>query len=88
MTEVKAEQVGKEYLEALEAVLKIREERRKMYGDSFLTDEYSLLFNIIDGKRKRFSILPADQVEKKKDEIIDIINYYVFILAKLNRGDK
>jgi len=86
---IREEDVGKEYLKALESVLNIRKERRLMYGDSFLSDDYSLLFNIIDGKRNRFECLIKQEnkgipiYHKKCDEIIDIINYYLFILTKL-----
>ena len=80
---------GKEYLKALDKVLNIRAERRLDYGDSFLNDTIESLLTIIDGKRNRFNVLMKSEtknVPRIEDQIIDMINYYLFILCIIDKN--
>lgn len=81
----KEEKYGKEYLEAIDKILKIRADRKKVYGDSFLNDSIESLLNVIDGKRNRYNVIEKSKTNfhKLEDQIIDIINYYLFILCLL-----
>ena len=81
----KEEKYGKKYLEAINKVLKIRAERKEVYGDSFLDDSIESLLYIIDGKRNRYDVIKKskENFNKLEDQIVDIINYYVFILCLL-----
>ncbi len=86
---LKEEDLGAEYVAALKDVVDIRVDRRKIYGDSFLTETVVSLLHTIDGKRKRFDYIYAKdkalndiEITKTKDEIVDIINYYLFVLTK------
>jgi hypothetical protein len=87
---IKEEEVGKEYLEVIKNIIAIRIAKRKLYGDSFLEDPMELLFNIVDGKRHRFNMMIKNKIESEKleDDMLDIINYYIFIESKLKRGER
>lgn len=86
---VNGTEVSKEYLDVLEKVLNIRKERRSIYGDCFLSEKFDSILNIIDGKRRRCdSILQKKEksdLDKAKieDELLDIINYYIFLICVL-----
>ena len=89
--EIKAEnELGIEYIEAITKVIAIREDRRKIYGDSFLQESMNNILAIIDGKRNRFNVLRNTNPShpKTEDEIIDIINYYLFLLCLINKRNK
>lgn len=84
------DELGAEYIKALKDVIDIRADRRKIYGDIFLDETILSLSHTIDGKRKRFDyiyakneILNEMDSMKTQDDIIDIINYYLFILCLL-----
>jgi hypothetical protein len=80
--EIKTEEVGEEYLVELDKVINIRKERRKIYGDSFLLSSESSLRTIVEGKLSRMNYINKDTFsEKWKDEVRDVINYLLFILA-------
>jgi len=80
--EIEEEKYGKEYFEALQKVLDIRQSRKKTYDNSFLDDSVDFLLTIIDGKRRRFDFIrkAKKDYDKTEDEIIDIVNYYIFVL--------
>lgn len=86
--------LGKEFCEKLEECLKIRENRRKIYKDCFLLESSGQLLAIIEGKLKRFNYLYTtesltdEQKSKIDDEIMDIINYGVFLLCVLDKEQK
>jgi len=81
----KTEEVGEEYLAAIDRAIEIRKNRRPIYGDSFLQENDFNILAIIDGKRNRLGVLLKNQgiVTKDKilDEILDILNYYAFLFA-------
>lgn len=90
---IKSEDVGKEYLLALDEVLKIRKERFKIYGDSFLDDSIEDLMVYARGKLHRFEVMQKlrtqkNNYEKHEDQILDCINYCLFIYAKLLKGGR
>jgi len=82
--------LGSEFTQELDKILKIREERRKVYSDIFLKETPEALLNIIDGKRNRFNMLfnvknrTEFQQDKLIDEARDIVNYYIFLLCVLH----
>jgi len=88
---IEEKEVGKEYLKELKEILKIREERRKIYGDSFLNEKPDYIMKIIDGKLRRYNLifhnkrLSKEQNEKMIDEIRDVCNYCIFLLCVLNK---
>ena len=87
---------GKEFLEALENVLEIRKKKRIVYGDAFMCDDMLFLKYQIENKIKRFNaqIISGELIdtnensETAKDSCIDIVNYSLFLIAKMNRGDR
>jgi len=90
--QIDEKKVGKEYLNELKRILKIREERRLVYQDSFLHETPDALLNIINGKWRRFEIMWSNRKktpqinDKIEDEISDIINYFLFVLCVLNKN--
>ena len=86
---INEDEVGKEYLQELIEIIKIRIDRKKIYGDSFLSEKPEALLSIINGKQRRFTTLynitnkNNIQCDKMLDEIYDIINYYLFIACTL-----
>jgi len=88
--------VGKEFLEALEEVLKIRIQKRKVYSDTFLDDDMLFLKYQAENKLKRLSMQMQngelkelkENTETAKDSAIDIVNYMIFLICKINRGDR
>jgi hypothetical protein len=83
-------EIGEEFITQLDEVLKIRKERKLIYGDSFLNEDVASLLNIIDGKRHRLDMLLKMESRHPKvlDEIRDIVNYYLFVLCVLNTGGR
>ncbi len=86
MTPINEKNLGKEYTEELEEVLKIRANRKKIYGDSFLEETPEALLVMIEGKIKRYKA--SNDLENKKDSLRDLINYVLFLLCVLNRENK
>ncbi len=84
-----SEDLGEEYLKALEKVLAVRKERRHQYGDTFLEDEEIFLRLQIENKVKRLKInFENEKISEDKskestaiDSIIDNIHYSIFLLA-------
>ena len=93
---LKESEFGKEYLEALEEMLKIRKQKRIVYGDVFLTDDLLFLKYQAENKLKRLTAQMnsgelkelKENTETAKDSAIDIINYMLFFVAKVNKGDR
>jgi len=94
--EINESDVGKEYLDSLVKAVKIRKDKRKQYGDTFLTDDLLFLKYQLENKLKRLTqqlengILKTGEKHEETaiDSLIDIINYALFMLAKITRGDK
>ena len=85
---IKKGEVGAEYLEALKKVLEVRKQRFKIYGNSFLDDSIGDLIVYMRGKLHRFDVMEKlgtqnNKYEQHVDQILDSINYGLFILAKL-----
>lgn len=70
--------------DALHAVLTIREERQKIYGDNWKQMKDWELLAMIKQKIIRFEHLTFSKTEndyeKRKDTLIDLINYTLFAL--------
>ena len=90
------EKYGKEYVCALKDVLDVREQRRKVYGDTFLDDDIQFLKYQLENKLKRLTAqIESGELKETKentetaiDSLIDIVNYAIFLLVKIKRGDK
>lgn len=82
------------YQTALEEVLKIREQRRKIYGDGWVNDPDWLIFSNMYNKMLRLQTFIIDKntnytYENEVDTIIDLVNYALFLLTnKLNHKQK
>jgi len=93
---IKESEVGKEFVEALDEVLKIRIQKRKVYSDAFLDDDMLFLKYQAENKLKRLSMQMQngelkelkENTETAKDSAIDIVNYMIFLICKINRGDR
>ena len=72
------------YVHALEAVLKTRLERKKLYGNSWMNDTDEMLLQMIKQKLGRFEALKdnttSDAYEKVEDTLVDLVNYALFLL--------
>lgn len=82
---MKEKELGKEYVEELKEVLKIRKNRRAIYGDSFLKDKAENLLVLIEGKINRYKV--TDDFETKLDSLRDSVNYLIFLLCVI-KNDK
>lgn len=78
--------LGKEYLIELEECLKIREDRKKIYADSWLSESPKDLLVLIESKLKRYKI--SNNKLNKIDSLRDMINYTIFLLGVLNKNGK
>ena len=83
------------YQNTLNKVIKIREDRQKLYGDDWIYDPIEYDFWMLYGKFNRLQYLlkhklnDKSQYEKIDDTLIDMINYSIFLLYKINKkGDK
>lgn len=82
--------MDKDYSKALKKVVKIRNERQKIYGDSWKTSFISNYYQIRN-KIDRLTILldsKRNEYESKEDTLIDLINYSLFALAMLEKEKK
>jgi len=80
------------YQKALDAVIEIRQDRKKLYGDTWKKDEDWMLMAQIHSKTTRLKNLIIDRnmdsngYDSIIDSSIDLINYTLFLLAnKLER---
>ncbi len=89
---INKEEIGKKYGDALQKVIDIRMQRKKLYGDTFLDD--SLQFNAlkIQDKIKRLlmniennNIVSKDKYENAMDSLLDICNYSLFAIAIIQK---
>jgi len=88
---LKEEDYGKEYLAQLKKVLEIRKDRRLIYSDSFKDESFENLQAIIDGKlgrAKKIMDIHGTSHPKYQDEIIDVINYLLFLLHNVSKETK
>lgn len=83
------EKCGNEYCSFVDRVMSIRANRRELYGDSFENESIDDLLVTIFGKLNRFKVLlkndsPMSQI-KQDDELLDTINYILFVLINLDK---
>lgn len=86
-----SQNVGPEFIEAIEAVAKIREQRAVQYRDEYLNDDYLFLCYQVQNKIKRFKLqmnvgAGQESISNKEvalDSAIDAANYAIFMVAKL-----
>ena len=72
------------YKKALDEVLKIREERNKIYGDSWESDlktNYYQVKNKFERIKMMIENLNLNSYESLKDQFVDLTNYSLFCLA-------
>ena len=83
--EDKIEELGKDFVKELEDVLRIRAERKLIYGDSFQEESILNLLTIIDGKTNRFKAIQKlhNYHPKMLDEARDLVNYWLFVCCML-----
>jgi len=80
---INKDEVGEEYLKELIEIIKIRADRKKVYGNSFLSEKPEALLVMIEGKIRRFQ--SSSDLENKRDSIRDLINYAIFVLCVLDK---
>lgn len=85
---IKKEEIGKEFYDALEKMIEIRKEKRKIYNDSYLEDECDFLILQISNKLKRINLHLSNStmdnvVEKAEDNALDIAVYALFLANNL-----
>lgn len=93
---IEANEVGSEFLTELVEVLKVRIDRRKQYGDTYLEDDEIFLRMQIENKLKRLKInfenekvsIDPDKRATAKDSLRDLVNYSIFLLAKIEKNEK
>jgi len=81
------------YQEFINKVTKIRNDRKKLYGDSWMeSEDWELLAQIKNkvGRLQEFIINHKDEkiYESKIDTIVDLINYALFLGANLEETKK
>ena len=83
--------MSKEFDEALNLVLKLRNERKKCYGDGWLEDPIQYDIWMMHGKVKRLLYMlekGENKYEKMLDSAIDLCNYSLFLIYKLTKKEK
>ena len=86
MKEIKIieDEVGIDYLNAIEKAIAIRKQRRTIYGDKFMEDSVQFLLLTIENKMKRLkgnieNNIVVNNVENAEDSILDAVNYLLFL---------
>ncbi len=83
---------GKEYLAALNLILKVREDRRNIYGESWQDMSTQECYFHLKNKFERLTILKENKkinnYENIQDTLIDLANYTLFMLAILQKQKK
>lgn len=80
-----SKKVGENYLKIIKEIALYRELGKLRYDDMFLEESIDSLLFIINKKNKSINFLISEKIKDKeelKDLIIDLINYYIFILMK------
>jgi hypothetical protein len=96
MIQLNTEEIGFEYEEALMDVIKVRKERKKQYGNTFLDDDEIFLRFQIENKLKRLKLqfedekisLDPQKRETALDSLKDLCNYSIFLIAKIEQKNK
>jgi len=76
--------VGEDFLDQLEKIIKIRMDKRKIYGDTYLTDDKTFLLAQLNNKIKRLSMhitnnTSFNDIEKAQDNCLDAAIYALFL---------
>lgn len=79
--EKKINRIGREYCEILEEVLRIREDRRKKYGDNFFNTSSNNLRVMAKEKINRFEGLK----KYDDDDLLDVVNFIIFAILVARR---
>ena len=83
---IKTNDVGLDYYNELKGIIDIKIERGKMYGDSYKEMSIVELETMIKMKLRRYEYTKVE--ESKKDSLIDLVNYTIFLLCKLSKEGK
>jgi len=80
------------YFEALQHAVSIRLDRKKLYGDGFLTSKDRFFMVMLEEKLARathmFDNATAGNYEKIEDTLLDIVNYSLMWLQVLGNRNK
>jgi len=87
---IKQSPIGDEYERELLEVIKIRAQRRKIYGDDFSHPMDVEVWHIYQKTFRMLNLFKSGNVvyEKLEDTLRDIINYSLFLLIKIRRKKK
>lgn len=80
--------VGEDWLKVLKKVVAMREDRAKIYGNDWINEPLDYDMWMLYGKVKRAMPMMKDggnHYEKLEDTLIDLINYSLFALAKIEK---
>ena len=82
--------VGKEYLDVLKEVVKIRKQRRKIYGDDYGHPPEVEVWTIYQKTFRMIKLFKDgnSNYEKIDDTLRDLINYSLFLLIKISNKKK
>jgi len=85
--------LGKEYVLSVIKAAKIREDKKKIYGDTYLEDSIEFLLSQVKNKIKRIDLHFANKtedndIEKVNDNILDAVNYLLFLNTVLENKKK
>jgi len=69
--------------EVFEMCKEVCREKQAIYRDHWKTVPIRTLMHVLSYKAKRLTFIPWNLKEKQKEELIDIINYAIYILCKL-----
>ena len=81
-----------EYFKALSAVISTRVQRQRIYGDDWtespIDHEIWLIFEKFNRMMNLFKSKNTNSYEKLEDTVRDLVNYGLFLLAKLTKEAK
>jgi hypothetical protein len=85
-------EVGEEFYEVLDKMIKIRKDKRKIYQDTYLGDTSEFLLSQIKNKIKRIELHLQNKtlnndIEKAEDNALDIGVYSLFLATNLKKED-
>jgi len=88
--QINEDEVSLPYLESLEKAVNIRKQKRSIYKDEYLNDSIQFLILTIENKIKRIkghieNDTIINDIEKCEDNILDAVNYLIFLNCVINK---
>ena len=91
--QINEDEVSLPYLESLEKAVNIRKQKRSIYKDEYLNDSIQFLILTIENKIKRIkghieNDTIINDIEKCEDNILDAVNYLIFLNCVINKQNE